>query len=320
MPPLRTSVVIATYNRGARIAPTLDSVLAQTEPPTEVVVVDDCSPDGTGDWVTANYPTVRVVRPERNGGTSAARNFGARTATGDVLVFFDHDDLMFPHAIATLTELLHTFPEARAAYADHQYTNGLTGQFFPNHHTAVDSFHRMTAIPVLRATTEARLYGRPMYLALLKGNLLQQPWAVDRDTFHAVGGFAEEVCYCEDWDLYLRVTRTVPVVVSDRVISDHRIEGDNLHLIQGQEEMHKRVIRRMLKLDRFHPRVQWVLRKRLGLYLKAEADRAGFVDDTRRAWRGYLRSFAAWPFDPVVAIRTLVAYPLKMAFGRRPAP
>ncbi len=317
---VRVSVVIATYNRGARIAPTLDSVLTQTHAANEVIVVDDCSPDGTGDWVTANYPTVRVVRPERNGGTSAARNFGARAATGDVLVFFDHDDLMFPHAITTLTELLQAYPEARAAYADHQYTNTVTGQTFPNHHAAVPAFQRMKAIPVLRATAEARLYGRPMYLALLRGNLLQQPWAVYRDTFHAVGGFAEEIRYCEDWDLYLRVARVGQVAVTDRVISDHIIEGDNLHLAAGQEAMQQRVIRRLLKLDRFNPWVQWVLRRRLGLYLKAEADRAALAGELRPAWRGYLRSFAAWPFDPVVAVRALAVYPLKVAFARRAAP
>ena len=152
------SVIIATYNRGPRIAETLDSVFAQTVPPTEVIVVDDCSPDGTGDWVKVNYPAVRVVRPERNGGTSAARNLGAHAATGDVLVFLDHDDLLFPHAIETLTELLHAFPEAKAAYADHQYTNTLTGQTFPNHHSAILVFHRMRAIPVLRSTTDGRLY------------------------------------------------------------------------------------------------------------------------------------------------------------------
>src|SRR5205814_1481960 len=112
-------LIIATYNRGPLIARTLDSVLGQTLPPDEIIVVDDCSPDGTGDWVRSHYPQVRVVRTERNARTSAARNFGAERATGDVLMFLDHDDELLPHAVRTLADGLAAFPRARAAYADH---------------------------------------------------------------------------------------------------------------------------------------------------------------------------------------------------------
>src|SRR5438132_11139477 len=86
-----TSVVIATFNRGARIGRTLDSALGQSISPSEVVVVDDGSTDGTGEWIERQYPSVRVVR-SANGGTSAARNRGAAEATGELLLFLDHDD------------------------------------------------------------------------------------------------------------------------------------------------------------------------------------------------------------------------------------
>jgi glycosyltransferase involved in cell wall biosynthesis len=74
-------------------------------------VDDDCSTDGTGDWVPAHYPRVLVVRPERNLLTSRARTFGARQAKGDVLVFLDHDDELMPHALETLAGLLLGHPE-----------------------------------------------------------------------------------------------------------------------------------------------------------------------------------------------------------------
>ena len=77
----------------------------------------------TGDWLTATYPNVTVVRPERNGGTSASRNLGAKSATGDWLFFLDHDDVLLPHAVATLIELADAFPAARAVYgrAPHRF-------------------------------------------------------------------------------------------------------------------------------------------------------------------------------------------------------
>ena len=300
------SVVIATYNRGARIARTIDSVLAQHPAPAEVLIVDDGSPDRTGEWVTAHYPAathpaVRVLVKE-NGGTSAARNFGARAVSSPFIMFLDHDDELLPGAIETLTTLFATFPEARAVYADHTYRNTVNGVFHPNHHEAQPAFHRLRAVPVMRAAGDARLYGRPLHQALLAGNLLQQPWAIAKDVFLALGGFAPDIRYCEDWDLYLRVTAAVPVALSDRVISEHLVEGENLHLAPGQEQMHVRVIERQLKGRWTDPRGLLLLRRRLAAYYKKWGDVAGTLSEGRR-W--YARAFAAWPFDHVVAARLL---------------
>ncbi len=73
-----------------------------------------------------------------------------------------------------------------------------------------------------------------MFYALLHGNLLQQPWAIDRETFLGLGGFEPTIRYCEDWDLYLRVAAAVPLVLTDEVISEHIVESGNLHLAPGR--------------------------------------------------------------------------------------
>lgn len=139
------SVVIATYNRGARIARTLDSVLAQTVRPTEIIVIDDQSTDDTAAWIRGHYPDVQVVTVP-NGGSSASRNRGAERARGDVLVFLDHDDDMLPACVETLMGLLQRFPEARAAFADHELNNLVDGVHFRNHHTEQAAFHRLRAV------------------------------------------------------------------------------------------------------------------------------------------------------------------------------
>ena len=95
------SVVIATYNRGARIGRTLDSVLRQTKPVSEIVVSDDGSTDKTAAWIGSNYPTVWVLTSP-NAGTSTARNRGAEAASGEVLVFLDHDDEITPERAAPM--------------------------------------------------------------------------------------------------------------------------------------------------------------------------------------------------------------------------
>src|SRR4029077_13273207 len=125
-------------------------------------------------------------------------------------------------------------PTARAAYADHSYTNRVTGVHYEDHHSSQPAFARLRQITARRCLAQGRLYdGRAMYYALLHGNLLQQPWAIYRSTFLELGGFATEVRYCEDWDLYLRLAYAAPLALSDRVISRHFVEGDNLHLAAG---------------------------------------------------------------------------------------
>jgi hypothetical protein len=220
-----------------------------------------------------------------------------------------------PHALETLGRLLSRHPDTRAAYADHVYNNPVAGVYYPDHHQTQPAFARLQAVPVLRHTPDGRIYGNAMYRALLRGNLLQQPWAIYRDTFQSVGGFATDVRYCEDWDLYLRVTAAVPIVLSDRVISYHHIEGQNLHLRSGQEEMHVRVLRRQLGRTRWYDAsAAWIIRKRLANYYKTAGDRLRQCS-IWQAWRQYLRSLCCWPFDHVVIARAL-GWPIRMLMGK----
>jgi glycosyltransferase involved in cell wall biosynthesis len=308
-PPGTLSLIIATYNRGPRIARTLDSVLAQTLPAHEIIVVDDCSSDGTGEWVREHYPKAKVVRPETNLRTSGARNFGARQANGKVLVFLDHDDELMPHALETLAGLLRDHPEAHAAHADHVYSNAVDGIHYPDHHSSQPAFARLRRVRPQRVSISGRVYGSELHHALLWGNLLQQPWAVYRDTFMSMGEFAEDVRYCEDWDIYLRLTRLFPIVLSDSVISIHHVDGENLHLHAGQEEMHMRVLRRYIRATGwFALRTRWVANRRLALYYKTAGDKVS-RHNLVEAWRQYLRSIASWQFDYVVAGR-LILWPV----------
>jgi glycosyltransferase involved in cell wall biosynthesis len=310
------SVVIATYNRGRAIARTLESVLQQTRPPDEVIVSDDGSTDGTAAWIRSHFPRVRV-ETFPNGGTSAARNRGAAAARGDVLVFIDHDDEMLPHAIETLLDLLRRFPEARAAYADHTYRNVSTGTFIPNHHSSIAAFERMRSIVPIRSDGDARQYGRPMYYALLHGNLLQQPWAIYRESFASLGGFDAEVRYCEDWELFMRVAARVNVAVTDRVISHHIVDGTNLHLRPDQDAEHMRVLRKHIRLAGWRDRrAALTLRRRLAMYHKTAGDRLR-PHESRQSWKEYRRSLTLWPFDYVVAARCVLWAPAALRTRRR---
>jgi CDP-glycerol glycerophosphotransferase len=103
------TVVVIAYNDAARLPRAVDSVLAQTHPRVEVVVVDDCSTDGTGEvaerLAAAPPARVRALRlPENSGGCSRPRNAGLELARGTHVMFLDSDDELAPDACRVLWE------------------------------------------------------------------------------------------------------------------------------------------------------------------------------------------------------------------------
>jgi glycosyltransferase involved in cell wall biosynthesis len=120
------SVVIPAYRAAAVITPTLESVLAQTHPPAEIIVVDDGSPDDTAEVVAQFAPHVRCIR-KPNGGVSAARNAGFAASSGQFVLFLDQDDLITPTHLEKLHAALVANPAWGVAYSAWSYIDE-TGQ------------------------------------------------------------------------------------------------------------------------------------------------------------------------------------------------
>lgn len=101
---MKVSVVIATYNRASTLSRSLESVLSQTHQDIEVVVVDDGSTDTTIETLTSykeRDTRIRIIALDKNSGASVARNRGLDEATGDYIMVWDSDDVLYPQAIAT---------------------------------------------------------------------------------------------------------------------------------------------------------------------------------------------------------------------------
>ena len=107
---MRISVVIPAYNAEPYIGRTVDSVLAQTRPAHEVIVVDDGSTDGTEAAVSRYGQEVRYIRQDNNG-ASAARNTGIEAAQGEWIAFLDADDEWMPEKLQRQAALLARNPE-----------------------------------------------------------------------------------------------------------------------------------------------------------------------------------------------------------------
>ncbi len=185
-PSASISTVIPTYNRAHCIKRALDSVLAQTRPVDEILVVDDGSGDNLASALAPYAGAVRVIRHPTNRGASAARNTGIENACGDYVAFLDSDDTWQPDKTACQVAFMHT-TGVPVSCADIMVVVSCQ----PPHVIAVN-----------------RPYDRIMPLSQLAWGCYQSPGATmigDRRLLLAVGGFDTQFARYEDWDLLLRM-------------------------------------------------------------------------------------------------------------------
>ena len=177
------SVVIPSFNPGALLRETLDSVLAQSHPAHEVIVVDDGSTDDTAQMVREYGDAVRYIW-QKNQGQGCARNTGIEAATGNWIALLDSDDLFLPDRLRRAAETIEANPHLVVVYSafDYLYEDG-TRRFFP-------AFPAHELWPALR-------YRSP---------ILPSTTTIRRSELLAVGGFRK--VFIEDWDLWFRLIRT----------------------------------------------------------------------------------------------------------------
>lgn len=116
---IKVSVIVPAYNAEKYVLHAVDSALSQTLGGIEIIVVDDCSTDGTLALLKGRYAEngrVKIVSQPENAGVSAARNRGLREARGEYVVFLDSDDAMLPDMLENMyraakqcdSDVLHT--------------------------------------------------------------------------------------------------------------------------------------------------------------------------------------------------------------------
>jgi len=103
---IRFSIVIACYNQEAFIREAVESALAQRTADKEIIVVDDCSSDGTADILRTFGDSINLTVLPQNGGVYTSRNHGASMANGEYLVFLDGDDVLMPWTLDVYDHLV----------------------------------------------------------------------------------------------------------------------------------------------------------------------------------------------------------------------
>lgn len=111
---IKISVIIPCYNEEQYIGQAIGSIIEQSWPASEIIVVDDGSDDRSPE-IAKSFGEIVTVLSSGGGGAPEARNLGADYASGDALMFFDADDVMGPHVLEALTEQLEKKPDGIAA-------------------------------------------------------------------------------------------------------------------------------------------------------------------------------------------------------------
>lgn len=192
-PPINPSVVIPMFNGASSIVAAVGSVLAQSAPVREVVVVDDGSTDGGPDLVRSRFPDVNVIAQE-SGGPGSARNAGIAASTSDWIAFLDADDIWLPWHTHTLIEMATRFPHVRmvaGAYAP-VLPGAVTGPIVRGRAGPIDYFDRA---------------------ARNSGIVHSSTVALHREVIDRVGGFGPAP-RGQDLEMWARAALEFPVAVS----------------------------------------------------------------------------------------------------------
>ena len=194
------SVVIAVHNGGRTLKRAIDSVLAQTRPPHEVIVVDDGSTDASAEIAAGYGAPVRVLRQE-NRGVSAARNAGVAAASGDWIAFLDADDYYYPERLALAAEAIERFPEADFVTGDFDYRDE-SGRLLRRSLESTALGRRLLA----QGSGDFRLMEAADFGAFIEDHFGDtHTLTLPRRTFLRLGGYPSAFAVCEDVHLLIRL-------------------------------------------------------------------------------------------------------------------
>jgi glycosyltransferase involved in cell wall biosynthesis len=204
------SVIVPTRDRWSTIGRTLASALGQRDVEIELIVVDDGSATSAPPDPVWSDPRVRLIRRDRSGGPSAARNTGAEASHSEWLAWLDDDDLWAPDKLARQLRA------AQAAGGVMAYTSAIVAdeRLQPLIHCAAPPAEGLAAALVNDVSIPAG-----------SSNVLAR-----RESVVACGGWDTTLDHLADWDMWLRLAREGPAAACDETLLAYMMHGENRHL------------------------------------------------------------------------------------------
>lgn len=191
------SVVIPTFNRCDSLCIAIESVLTQTHPAAQIIVIDDGSEDNTASIVAQRFPNVQLIQ-QQNQGVSHARNRGIEAASQPWVAFLDSDDRWFKNKLAVQMSAIAAAPEYRLCHCDEHWIRNGNRVNPMNKHKKRGGEIFEHCLPLCAISPSAVI--------------------IHQTLFEEVGKFDESLPACEDYDLWLRICAAFPVLFVDSAL------------------------------------------------------------------------------------------------------
>ncbi len=205
----KISVLIPTYNVGAYLAETIRSVLAQTRPADEIIIVDDCSTDNSFEIAKSfSDPRMKVLSTGKNSGSALARNLGVKAAKNELIALLDGDDIWLEDHLETVAALLDEHPTASLAFS------------------ATEAFGSEQWVwPMVIAPNEPV---NCFWQCIPRTVIPQMNVILRRQAFDAVNGYRVRMRQTQDFDLFLRMAYRSPFICTHKVTSKYRRHNSSI--------------------------------------------------------------------------------------------
>lgn len=310
------SILIPAFNSGNFIQETLESVLAQTFPNIEIIVVDDGSTDDTRQKVLAFGERIKYIY-QPNGGIASARNRGMALARGQLVALLDADDICHPDRIAIQVDFLQKKTDIILCGADFSAFNSsghVSDSYINNYYGIIRStaggieqlYDEKRSLDtsqspwVVNNSREVKIYYGYIYNKIVWGNFIHPPTVMlRRSVAERVGSFDEKLFFACDYDWLIRVSRLGRIGYIERPLLKYR-----LHL--GQSSSHHNIEPAILETiavmdkircddEKFYQANWQRFQRRLGhLYLELAYS---LVERKRLSALGYLLRSLRYPFS-----------------------
>ena len=220
------SVILPTYNRAWTLKTAIDSVLSQNYPNIELIVIDDGSRDNTEELLKSYKNQIRVVI-QGNAGVSAARNRGIEKSRGEFIALLDSDDSWDKRKISCQMDFFMANPEALICQTQEVWIRN----------------HKRVNPKIKHKKPSGMIFEQSLNLCLVSPSAVM----MKREIFDLKGYFNEKFLVCEDYDLWLRISSTIPVFLIDKPYTikngGHKDQLSNLH---SQDKFRIRSLKNLL--------------------------------------------------------------------------
>jgi GT2 family glycosyltransferase len=189
------SVILPTYNRAWVLKEAIDSILFQDYPNIELIIVDDGSTDKTPELL-ASYGDRITVLTQENRGVSAARNAGIKKSGGELIALLDSDDTWAQGKVSCQVEFFKNHPEAMICQTEEIWIR-------KGKRVNPQKKHKKPS---------GMIFEPSLQLCLVSPSAVM----MRRELFELKGYFNEEFTICEDYDMWLRVSTTLPIYLIDK--------------------------------------------------------------------------------------------------------